>query len=131
MAPSPPSGPARNVLGPLRTTAWLTEAQRKALHIAFIVLPLELEGTEAGYGAAVVLHGVSLSVMAGERLAIVGRNGAGKTTTLATAMGLTRLFAGSVRLEGLDIGRAVIGGLSIVLMAIVLDRITQSMAQKK
>jgi glycine betaine/proline transport system permease protein len=34
-------------------------------------------------------------------------------------------------LNTLDIGRAVIGGLSIVLMAIVLDRITQSMAQKK
>lgn len=34
-------------------------------------------------------------------------------------------------LNTLDIGRAVIGGLGIVLMAIVLDRITQSMAQKK
>jgi glycine betaine/proline transport system permease protein len=34
-------------------------------------------------------------------------------------------------LNTLDIGRAVIGGLGIVLMAIVLDRITQSMAGKK
>jgi glycine betaine/proline transport system permease protein len=34
-------------------------------------------------------------------------------------------------LNTLDIGRAVIGGLGIVLMAIVLDRITQSMAAKK
>jgi glycine betaine/proline transport system permease protein len=34
-------------------------------------------------------------------------------------------------LNTLDIGRAVIGGLSIVLMAIVLDRVTQSMAQQK
>jgi glycine betaine/proline transport system permease protein len=34
-------------------------------------------------------------------------------------------------LNTLDIGRAVVGGLGIVLMAIVLDRITQSMAQKK
>lgn len=34
-------------------------------------------------------------------------------------------------LNTLDIGRAVVGGLSIVLMAIVLDRITQSMAQPK
>lgn len=33
-------------------------------------------------------------------------------------------------LNTLDIGRAVIGGLSIVLMAIVLDRITQSMAKR-
>ncbi|MGD9212483.1 MAG: proline/glycine betaine ABC transporter permease [Desulfobacteraceae bacterium] len=34
-------------------------------------------------------------------------------------------------LNTLDIGRAVIGGLGIVLMAIVLDRITQSMAKKR
>jgi glycine betaine/proline transport system permease protein len=33
-------------------------------------------------------------------------------------------------LNTLDIGRAVIGGLGIVLIAIVLDRITQSMARK-
>jgi glycine betaine/proline transport system permease protein len=33
-------------------------------------------------------------------------------------------------LNTLDIGRAVIGGLGIVLIAIVLDRITQSMAQR-
>ena len=42
MPPSPPAGPARDPLGPLRSTAWLTEAQRKALHISFIVLPLAL-----------------------------------------------------------------------------------------
>jgi len=40
--PSPPTGPLRVPLGPLRSTAWLTEAQRKALHISFIVLPLTL-----------------------------------------------------------------------------------------
>ncbi len=34
-------------------------------------------------------------------------------------------------LNTLDIGQAVVGGLGIVLMAIILDRITQSMAQKK
>lgn len=34
-------------------------------------------------------------------------------------------------LNTLDIGRAVVGGLGIVLMAIVLDRITQSMAKKQ
>lgn len=38
MTASRPSG----VLEPLRSTAWLSEAQRKALHLAFIVLPLWL-----------------------------------------------------------------------------------------
>ena len=33
-------------------------------------------------------------------------------------------------LNTLDIGTAVVGGLGIVLMAILLDRITQAMAQK-
>ena len=42
MPPSPPTGPVRDPLEPLRSTAWLTEAQRKALHISFIVLPLAL-----------------------------------------------------------------------------------------
>ena len=34
-------------------------------------------------------------------------------------------------LNTLDIGQAVTGGLGIVLIAIILDRITQGMAQKK
>jgi len=40
--PSPPAVPRHDPLEPLRSTAWLTEAQRKALHLAFIVLPLAL-----------------------------------------------------------------------------------------
>ncbi len=42
MPPSRPTAPAPDPLGPLRTSAWLSEAQRKTLHIAFIVLPLLL-----------------------------------------------------------------------------------------
>jgi len=47
-----------------------------------------------------VLHGVSLSLAAGERLAIVGPNGAGKTTLLRTLVGLERADTGSVHLFG-------------------------------
>ena len=32
----------RDPLGPLRSPQWLTEARRKAIHLSFIVLPLEL-----------------------------------------------------------------------------------------
>lgn len=66
---------------------------------------LALEGVSAGYGEAHVIEDVSLKVGAGERLAVIGRNGAGKTTLLATAMGLTRLHAGRVRLGGHDVTR--------------------------
>jgi ABC-type branched-subunit amino acid transport system ATPase component len=64
---------------------------------------LELEGVEAGYGDALVLHGVSLQADAGELVCIVGPNGAGKSTLLKAVYGLVRVRAGQVRLAGDDI----------------------------
>ena len=64
---------------------------------------LALSGVSAGYGAGRVLEDVTLALGPGERLALLGRNGAGKTTLMATAMGLTRLHAGSIRLAGREI----------------------------
>ncbi len=64
---------------------------------------LQLSGVTAGYGDTTVLHGIDLSVPKGQRLAIIGRNGVGKTTLMATIMGLTRLHAGAIRLNGEDI----------------------------
>lgn len=66
-------------------------------------LRLEIEGLEAWYGRAQVLHGVSLSVAAGEVVALLGRNGAGKSTTLEAVLGLVRARRGGVRFEGKDI----------------------------
>jgi len=64
---------------------------------------LAIEGLTAGYGEAVVLEDVSLSLRAGDSLAVLGRNGVGKTTLLASIMGLTRRHRGSMRLEGRDL----------------------------
>jgi branched-chain amino acid transport system ATP-binding protein len=64
---------------------------------------LEVEAVEAGYGDALVLHGVSLRADAGELVCIVGPNGAGKSTLLKAVYGLVRLQAGSVRLAGEEI----------------------------
>lgn len=64
---------------------------------------LEITGLEAGYGETRVLHGLSLSVPAGQVTALLGRNGAGKTTTLKTVMGLIRPDAGEIRFEGREI----------------------------
>jgi len=61
---------------------------------------LELEVVHAYYGLAHVLQGVSLSVAAGEVVALLGRNGAGKTTTLRSIMGLVRVQGGEVLLDG-------------------------------
>lgn len=66
---------------------------------------LALEGVSAGYGEALVLSDVTLSVEEGQALALLGRNGMGKTSVIATIMGTTNLRAGRIRFGGADIGR--------------------------
>lgn len=61
---------------------------------------LEVNDICASYEQTRVLHGVSLSVSAGEILCLMGRNGAGKTTTLKTIMGLVRCTSGNIVLDG-------------------------------
>ncbi len=65
--------------------------------------PLEVENLSAGYGPTRVLEGVSFSVRAGGRLAVLGRNGMGKSTLLATLAGQTRRYDGRIRLGSADI----------------------------
>jgi len=65
---------------------------------------LRLDNVSAGYGEAVVLEDISLSVAQGDSLALLGRNGMGKTTLLVTLMGFTRLHRGAIRVLGADVG---------------------------
>jgi branched-chain amino acid transport system ATP-binding protein len=64
---------------------------------------LELVSVRAGYGEAVAVKDVSLTLKAGEAMAVLGRNGAGKTSLLNTIVGVTRHFGGTIRLDGRDI----------------------------
>ena len=66
---------------------------------------LTLENVTAGYGDALVLHGISLDVADHGSLAVLGRNGVGKSTLLLTIMGYTQLRAGRLRWRGQDISR--------------------------
>ncbi|MDW3685059.1 ABC transporter ATP-binding protein [Cupriavidus sp. CV2] len=66
---------------------------------------LRVQGLSAGYGDAVVLDGIDLTLDAGESLALLGRNGVGKSTLLLTLMGLTRLRRGSLSWQGRDLAR--------------------------
>ena len=61
---------------------------------------LNIERLSAGYGEAVVLSSVSLSLAEGQALALLGRNGMGKTTLINTIVGVTRYFGGKITLDG-------------------------------
>jgi len=66
---------------------------------------LRVEDVTAGYGDAVVLHGVSLEIPEHGSLAVLGRNGVGKSTLLLTVMGYTQMRAGKVFWRGKDVSR--------------------------
>jgi branched-chain amino acid transport system ATP-binding protein len=61
---------------------------------------LSLQGVHTHIGAYHILHGVDLTVRAGEVTMLMGRNGAGKTTTLRSIMGLWQPTQGEVRWKG-------------------------------
>ena len=66
---------------------------------------LAIDSLRAGYGEAVVLPKMSLTLDDGEALALLGRNGTGKTTLINSIVGVTRRFGGSIALAGRDITR--------------------------
>ena len=64
---------------------------------------LTVQGLRSGYGEAVVVQGVDLTLEQGQSLALLGRNGTGKTTLLNTLVGVTRRHAGRIVLAGVDL----------------------------
>jgi branched-chain amino acid transport system ATP-binding protein len=56
------------------------------------------------YGSIHALQGISLDVMDGEIVALIGGNGAGKSTTLNSISGLIRPRSGQILLNGEDLG---------------------------
>jgi branched-chain amino acid transport system ATP-binding protein len=60
---------------------------------------LELRGVRVSHGRIEVVHGVDLSVGAGEVLGMIGPNGAGKSSILRAICGLARPSAGEVSFE--------------------------------
>jgi branched-chain amino acid transport system ATP-binding protein len=64
---------------------------------------LRIERLTAGYGEAIVLHELSLSLPQGQSLALLGRNGMGKTTLINSIVGVTTYFAGRINLLDRDL----------------------------
>lgn len=65
---------------------------------------LEAEDVIFGYGnGPEVLHGISLSVLGGEFLGLIGPNASGKSTLLRVLSGVASPWEGTVRLGGEDV----------------------------
>ncbi len=61
---------------------------------------IRAEDLSVRFGKAAILHGVSMSVEAGEFLTVVGPNGAGKSTLLRCLDGILEPSAGGVWIDG-------------------------------
>ena len=61
---------------------------------------LELKNINAGYNSFQALFDVSLSVKAGEAVAVIGPNGAGKSTLLRVISRLIEATAGTMQMQG-------------------------------
>ncbi|MCB1414690.1 MAG: ABC transporter ATP-binding protein [Xanthobacteraceae bacterium] len=66
---------------------------------------LEVRDLVCRYGKVEALKGISLSVKAGQFVALIGANGAGKSTTLRAISGVLPSAGGQLMFEGRDITR--------------------------
>ncbi len=68
---------------------------------------LQVKDIEAYYGKSHILSGISFAAHEGEVMAVLGRNGAGKSTLLKSLIGMARLGAGTVGIDGLTVSTPV------------------------
>ena len=61
---------------------------------------LEIDELTVRYGDTLAVDDLSLSIPAGQTVALLGANGAGKSTTLNAVLGLIPTTSGSVRVLG-------------------------------
>ena len=64
---------------------------------------IEIKKLNQYYGQSHTLRDLSLNVLEGDCIAVMGRNGVGKTTLVESVMGLLPVASGSINFQGLDI----------------------------
>lgn len=80
-----------------------------------------LDDAAFAYNSRTVLTGVTGTVVGGEALALIGPNGSGKTTLLRGLLGMVRVAAGSLRVNGAAPGRVPRGSIGYVPQVADLD----------
>ena len=65
---------------------------------------LQVAGLSTSYGQSEVIHGLSFEAQPNETVAIMGRNGMGKTTLFKSLIGILQSNAGSIRVDGVELG---------------------------
>lgn len=80
---------------------------------------LELRGIKKSFGNIAVLHGVDLTVRAGEIHALLGENGAGKSTLMKILCGILKPSEGEILIDGRtrqfsDYNEAIDNGIGVV-----------------
>lgn len=57
---------------------------------------LQTKNLKKSYGKTKVLHGIDITIVEGERVAIIGKNGGGKSTLINTILGLLPIDSGKI-----------------------------------
>lgn len=73
---------------------------------------LAIRGIHKSFGAQHVVNGISLTVVRGETLAVLGRSGTGKSVLLKLIIGLENLDAGSICIQGQEIAGLSLNGMN-------------------
>jgi branched-chain amino acid transport system ATP-binding protein len=66
---------------------------------------LSVRGLEKRFGAVVAAEALSLDLIAGQKVSLIGANGAGKTTFVNMVTGYLKPDSGSIALDGVDIAK--------------------------
>ena len=66
---------------------------------------IEMQNVWLGYGHKVVLKGVTLQVMPGEMVGLIGSNGCGKSTIIRALSHIISAQSGKILLDGTDVAR--------------------------
>lgn len=59
----------------------------------------------SGYRGRAILHGVSIQILPGEIVALIGHNGSGKSTLLKTIFGMVALWQGRIFVDEIEMKR--------------------------